>query len=173
LPGTTGWGTTFGGIQTALWQPQIQTNDGSFGVQSNGFGFDITWASGMTVVVEACTNLVNPSWFPVETNFLNNGSFYFRDSSWTNYPVRFYRLSSQISLAQIPGPPTLYISRSGSPATISVYWQDVLGWSLQQNNNLTVPAEWSYSSGVTTSNGTNYLTLRSPTGNLFFRLSNP
>jgi hypothetical protein len=41
---------------------------------------------------------------------------------------------------------------------------------LQQNNNLTVPANWAGSSGVTTANGTNSITLTSPTGNLFFRL---
>jgi hypothetical protein len=36
-----------------------------------------------------------------------------------------------------------------------------------------MPAGWTASGGVTTSNGTNYLNLTSPTGNLFFRLSNP
>jgi len=56
---------------------------------------------------------------------------------------------------------------------VTVYWQDVSGWSLQQNNNLTVPAGWTGSSGMTTSNGTNYLTITPPTGNLFFRLANP
>jgi hypothetical protein len=44
------------------------------------------------------------------------------------------------------------------------------GWSLQQNNNLALPANWSASGGVTTSNGTNYLNITPPTGNLFFRL---
>ncbi len=76
-----------------------------------------------------------------------------------------------ISVAQTPGAPTLYISHAGNAVT--VYWQDVSGWSLQQNNNLSTPAGWSASSGVTASNGTNYLNLTSPTGNLFFRLSNP
>jgi hypothetical protein len=69
------------------------------------------------------------------------------------------------------GAPALYISRSGS--TVIVYWQDVPGWSLQQNNKLNSPAGWSDSSGVTPSDGTNYLTLTSPKTNLFFRLSNP
>jgi hypothetical protein len=76
-----------------------------------------------------------------------------------------------ISVVQTPGAPTLYISHSGN--TVTVYWQAVSGWSLQQNNNLTAPAAWTGSSGVTASNGTNYLNLTSPTGNLFFRLSNP
>jgi hypothetical protein len=69
---------------------------------------------------------------------------------------------------QTPGAPALYIGHSGN--SVMVYWQAVTGWSLQQNNNLTVPTGWTVNSGVTTSNGTNYLNLTSPTGNLFFRL---
>jgi hypothetical protein len=78
---------------------------------------------------------------------------------------------SLIAVAQTPGAPTLYIAQSGSTAT--VYWQNVSGWSLQQNNNLALPANWSASGGVTTSNGTNYLNVTPPTGNLFFRLQHP
>ncbi len=76
-----------------------------------------------------------------------------------------------ISVVQTPGAPTLYISESGN--TVTVYWQNVSGWNLQQNNNLAVPAGWTGCSGVTTANGTNYLNITPPTGNLFFRLSNP
>ena len=95
LPGTTGWGNTFGGDSTALWLPQIQTSDGYFGIQTNQFGFNINWASGQTVVVEACTNLLNPVWQPIQTNTLMNSSVYFSDSQWTNYPSRYYRISPQ------------------------------------------------------------------------------
>jgi hypothetical protein len=76
-----------------------------------------------------------------------------------------------ISVAQTPGAPTLYIGHSGSMVT--VYWQSISGWSLQQNNNLATPTGWSANNSWTTSNGTNYLSLTSPAGNLFFRLSNP
>ena len=75
---------------------------------------------------------------------------------------------SLISVVQTSGAPKLNISHSGN--TVTVYWQDVSGWSLQQNNNLSLSGNWSASGGVTTSNGTNYLNLTSPTGNLFFRL---
>ena len=78
---------------------------------------------------------------------------------------------SLVSAVQTAGAPTLYISHVGNAVT--VYWQAVSGWSLQQNNSLSVPAGWSASGGVTTSNGTNYLNLSPPTGNLFFRLHNP
>jgi len=73
-----------------------------------------------------------------------------------------------ISVVETPGAPTLYISHSGN--TVTVYWQDVAGWSLQQNANLALVNNWSVNSSWTTSNGTNYLTITPPTGNLFFRL---
>ena len=97
LPGTTGWGSTFDGRPTALWflpNPLILNNSTSFGVQINGFGFIISWATNVSVVVESCTNLANPVWSPVGTNTLTNGSSYFSDPQWTNYPGRFYRLRS-------------------------------------------------------------------------------
>lgn len=78
---------------------------------------------------------------------------------------------AMISVVQTAGAPTLYISESGK--TVTVYWQNVSGWTLQQNGNLTTPASWTQNSNWTTSNGTNYLNLTSPTGNLFFRLANP
>jgi hypothetical protein len=98
LPWTSGWpapGEGFGGAPTALWLPQAQTGDASFGVLSNQFGFNITWASDLVVVVEACTDPANPVWTPVGTNTLTGGSSYFSDPQWTNHPDRFYRLRSQ------------------------------------------------------------------------------
>ena len=96
LPGATGWGSTFGDRPTVLWNPRVQTNDASFGVQTNQFGFIIIGSSNLVVVVEACTNLASPTWIPVGTNRLNtfigtNGTAHFSDSEWTNYPGRFYR----------------------------------------------------------------------------------
>ena len=78
---------------------------------------------------------------------------------------------SLISLLQTAGAPILYISQSGG--TVTLFWQDVSGWSLQQNNDLSLPANWSPSSGATSSNGTNYLNIVSSAGNLFFRLEPP
>jgi hypothetical protein len=96
LPGTTGWDdfSVNTSLPTALWLPQVQIGDASFGVQNNQFGFNIAWASGQTVVVEAAANLSNPNWIPVATNTLASDSVYFSDPHWTNYPARFYRLRS-------------------------------------------------------------------------------
>ena len=77
-----------------------------------------------------------------------------------------------IQAVQTPGAPTLYISHSGN--SVTVYWQEVAGWNLMQSGNLTTPiGNWSVSSSPTLTNGTNYLTLVNPAGNLFFRLKNP
>jgi len=76
-----------------------------------------------------------------------------------------------VSAVQSAGAPILYISHSGN--TVTVYWQNVSGWNLQQNNNPAAPTGWTQNNGWTTSNGTNYLSITPPTGNLFFRLQNP
>ena len=96
LPGTRGWGSTFGGWPTALWyqpNPMILGSGYGLGPTTNGFGFTISWATN-AVVVEACTNLANPVWLPLATNILTGGTNYFSDSQWTNHPGRFYRLRS-------------------------------------------------------------------------------
>jgi hypothetical protein len=92
LPGSTGWSATFSDRPTALWLPQVQTGDASFGMRTNRFGFNIAWASGQTVVVDACTNLANPIWSPLQTNTLTGDTLYFSDPQWTNHPARCYRV---------------------------------------------------------------------------------
>ena len=97
LPGTLGWSSTFAGVPTALWflpQPLILNQGPGFGVQSNRFGFIISWATSAPVVVETCTNLSNPNWLSVSTNTLISGASLFSDPQSSNYPARFYRLRS-------------------------------------------------------------------------------
>jgi hypothetical protein len=94
LPGTSGWSSPFAGLRAMLWNPLIQNGDGSFGVHNNTFGFNITGTINIPIVVEACTNLANPAWTPLQTLNLTNGSFYFNDAQWTNYPEQFYRVRS-------------------------------------------------------------------------------
>jgi hypothetical protein len=97
LPGTTGWGPIFGGLLTALWAlpyPLILNNGPGFGAQTTGFGFTISWATNLPVVVEASTNLANPVWTPVATNTLAGGWSHFSDPEWKNYPARFYRITT-------------------------------------------------------------------------------
>ena len=86
--------SNYAGFPVALWNPQIQTSDGSFGVRSNQFGFTITGTASIPIVVEACTDLAGGVWTPLQTCTITNGSIYFSDQQWTNYPGRFYRLHS-------------------------------------------------------------------------------
>ncbi|VGO21120.1 leucine-rich repeat domain-containing protein [Pontiella sulfatireligans] len=90
---STGWSTTFGVRPTVLWNPVIQTDDGSFGPRPSGFGFNIAESESGLVVVEACTNLTGGTWMPVETNTMARSSVYFSDPDYTNHAGRYYRLS--------------------------------------------------------------------------------
>ena len=95
LPGTLGWGTTYSNRPTAPWvlpQPVILTLVPGFGIQTNTFGFLISWATNASVVVETSTALSASTWNPVSTNTLTAGIAHFSDPDWTNYPARFYRI---------------------------------------------------------------------------------
>jgi hypothetical protein len=46
------------------------------------------------------------------------------------------------------------------------------GWTLQQNSDLTT-ANWSPSGGISNDGTNNFITITSPTGNLFFQLKKP
>ncbi len=94
LPGTTGWGATFAGRPTSLWNPVMLTSGPSFGVGPAGFGFTITGTADIPIVVEASTDLATASWLPLQGLNLTNGLFYFSDPNWMNYPARSYRIRS-------------------------------------------------------------------------------
>jgi len=93
LPGTSGWGSSYGGRPAVLWNPTIQTASGNFGVRTNCFGFSIVGASNLSFVVETC-NVSNRLWQCVCTNRLTNGMYYFSDRQWTNSCARFYRIAA-------------------------------------------------------------------------------
>jgi hypothetical protein len=97
LPGTTGWGPTFGGRPTASWHlpnPTILTLPPAFGLQSNSFGFRISWATNADVVVESSPTVTTPDWSPIAWVVLTDGWADFTDPDWANHPARFYRLRS-------------------------------------------------------------------------------
>jgi hypothetical protein len=80
---------------------------------------------------------------------------------------------SLISLVQTPGAPALNITYL--PNQVVVFWSTpVTNWTLQQNSNLAATGGWATSGyPVTATNGTSSITISAPTGNLFFRLSQP
>jgi len=94
LYGTTHYGGAAG--QGTLFSlsiaPQIQVNDGSFGIRTNAFGFNVTGYSNRVVVVEACTNLADPIWVALQSNRLGSEPWYFSDPAWTDRRNRCYRV---------------------------------------------------------------------------------
>jgi hypothetical protein len=94
LPGTTGWTDFLSqiGIPGQLWDPHIQTGDGSFGVRTHQFGFNITGTSNLAIVVQTCADPSNPVWTSLQTNTLTGAPLYFGDPHWRNYASRFYRV---------------------------------------------------------------------------------
>lgn len=93
VPAASGWDTLFGDRPAVPWNPMIQLGDGSFGVQTNSFGFKIDESESGLVVVEACATLIDGTWVPLKTNSMNHTSVYFSDADWINHPERYYRLS--------------------------------------------------------------------------------
>jgi hypothetical protein len=99
LPGTLGWDQFLSalGLSGSFWTlpwPMILNGNPDFGIQNNIFGFTVSWATNIPVVIEVCADLANPIWTPVTTNSLVNGTTQFSDPNWTNYPSRFYRVNS-------------------------------------------------------------------------------
>jgi hypothetical protein len=45
-------------------------------------------------VIDACTNLADPVWFPVQSYTLTNGTIFFADPQWATRPGCFYRIRS-------------------------------------------------------------------------------
>jgi hypothetical protein len=75
-----------------------------------------------------------------------------------------------ISVVQTAGLPILTITLNSQLSTVTVSWPNTGSYTLQQNSNL-AGGSWTTSGyTVTTSNGTNSVTITPPTGNLFFRL---
>jgi hypothetical protein len=92
LSGTSGWSSQFACRPTVLWNPSIQTSDGRFGLKSNQFGFTISGTTNIPIMVAATADLAGGKWSPVQSCSLANGSIYFTDPAWTNYPARFYSI---------------------------------------------------------------------------------
>lgn len=97
LAGTTGWGSYFQypQIPTVPWTPPqikpIGPENNPFG-SNYSLGMEINFPADITVIIEACNDLSNPTWQPLLTNTIGAGQMVFVDPDQTNYPSRFYRL---------------------------------------------------------------------------------
>ncbi|PWU09028.1 MAG: hypothetical protein C5B50_28170 [Verrucomicrobia bacterium] len=136
----------------------IPTNDITWSVQFQNLGPGD--ALGVDIYSPATVGADYPDYWE------NNGHWALRTNSVTS--AMNFASVWQASQLPIPIP---YITHSANGVT--VYWADAPGWILQQNPDLTLPGNWSDSTGVINSNGTNYLSVVEPTGNMFFRLKHP
>jgi hypothetical protein len=93
LPGTTGWGTNFAGFPAVLWNPVIQTGS-NFGVAGNQFGFDVAGTANIPIVVQECTNLLNPSWISLKSMFITNGLAHFSEPYPFASATRYYQITA-------------------------------------------------------------------------------
>jgi hypothetical protein len=95
LPGTTGWDTALPGVTIApLSLPYPVILPGSTGLNgpAGAFAFTVSWSTNATVVVEACSNLAQAVWQPLQTNDISGGLITFSDANWSDFPNRFYRV---------------------------------------------------------------------------------
>lgn len=96
LPGAAGWGASYGGRPTAIWQPEILVADGMFGFVNGEFGFNIDWAGEFVVSVEGNDDPANPTgWSPLQAVQLIDGVGRFTDTEPPGPDGRFYQLRFQ------------------------------------------------------------------------------
>ncbi len=95
-PDTGDWPASIGGRPVVSWNPAILTADGRLGLSAGHFGFTITGASGVPLIVEASDNLAQPNWAPVNTNICDaQGLAQFSDPAGAGGVGRFYRFRPQ------------------------------------------------------------------------------
>jgi BspA type Leucine rich repeat region (6 copies) len=94
LNGATGFETNFYGLPTVSLVKLTPSGGAAFGVQNGQFSMLFVGPLNVTVVLEACTNLANPTWTPLQTNTLANGAFTFSEPVQTNVCGRYYRVTT-------------------------------------------------------------------------------
>jgi hypothetical protein len=145
VPGTTGWSNAYGGLAAApryLPHPVILGNGQGLGIKTNGFGFTVSWATNLSIIVEASTNLANLFWTPLATNTLSNGFFYFREPGWTNFSSRFYRLAHTNMFSSFAVNSTNGVTPFAvqfSPSNVDCLGNPIIGW------------HWNFGDGATSS----------------------
>jgi hypothetical protein len=136
----------------------------SFCLSAFGQSYSIDWyriAGGGGTSTGATYQVTGTIGQPDASGALTGGTYSLTGGFW-----------SLISVVQTAGLPNLVITHSGNSVIVS--WPNTGSYTLQQNANLAVPSGWATSGySINTANGTNSITITSPAGNLFFRLSNP
>jgi hypothetical protein len=81
---------------------------------------------------------------------------------------------SQLTVVQTPGSPLLSITLTTTNTAMISWPSPSTGFNLQQNTNSIATVNWSNVVTAPTDTGTiKYIIINPPTGNRFYRLSNP
>ncbi len=84
------WGSTFGGAPVEEWCPEPTAGD----VVEGAFQFDVEWADGQSIRVQASSDLEVPVWTDVASYVISNGACQVRDTNWVGEAIRYYRIVS-------------------------------------------------------------------------------
>lgn len=87
--------TRLGHRPIAPWLPKMRVLETGRNGKNGPFGFDVEWAPGQSVVIEAATDLARPDWTPLHTIRLIAEPTEFTDTNSINNSRRFYRLRSR------------------------------------------------------------------------------
>jgi hypothetical protein len=172
------YGAVFQTMTTAIGQQYLVSFElGSDAYWDSYFGGSFT-APAVAVSLNGVVAFSAANNFPDLTNYWQTWSFNFTATS-TNTTLMFTGANSSrigyIGLDNVTATavgPSLAIVLS-QPGKVVVSWPATGSYTLQTNNNLNLSNWLGYSGAITTVNGTNSATIAPPTGNLFFRLSDP
>ena len=85
-------GGEFGGRSVVIWDPEMVPNDERYGIDGEGFGFDIVSDEPISVLVEATDAIGTTPWVTLATVNVVGGSVRFLDPMWEDFDAQFYRL---------------------------------------------------------------------------------
>jgi hypothetical protein len=92
LPGTAGWTESWQGRPAVQWDPRILPDPGTFGIHGGHFGFTLSAAAQVPVVIEACSDPAVGDWTVIDAVVCDtDGIAHFSDPEAADAPSRIYR----------------------------------------------------------------------------------
>lgn len=90
-----------------------------------------------------------------------------------SYTVPAMSVVTLVGMAVTKHAPWLSVSPAGPDQPLVFSWPSVAGYTLQTNGTLQTGNWVNYGGPITATNGTNSISIPSPAGKMFFRLSSP
>jgi len=180
LTGEGATGTIKGNLNLSAGSPLVLTNNGSAATLTITDGTLTLANNPVTVVVTGSAltantyTLISPGALSpvagsVATSPLTVGGAGLAAGTTASLQISVNGALQLVVSSGIPNPVISFVG----PDSVVVSWPATGTYSLQTNGDLTTPAWIDYGGMINNADGTNSVTIASPTGNLFFRLSNP